>query len=78
MHRLTSILPRRQLEAEIPFIRQHLPWDAQLKMEMATVAAECKRLYDEKHRQLQFNARDRIWLKTGKASQPLPFVDRVS
>lgn len=65
--RLTNLLPQRQ--AEIRFLRQHLRRDAQLRMDV--VAAEAKRIYDQKHRQVRFEVGDKVWLKTGKAYKPL-------
>lgn len=65
--RLTQTLPQKQ--TEIRFMRQHLRRDAQLTMDV--VASENKRLYDQKHRRLDFDVGQKVWLKTGKAYQPL-------
>lgn len=55
--------------AEIRFMREHLRRDAQLTMDI--VAAEKKRLYDAKHRQLEFKVGAKVWLKYGKAYKPI-------
>jgi hypothetical protein len=50
---------------EMRFMREALRLDAQLAMDPA--AAVAKRYYDEKHRQVEFNVGDKVWLKLGKA-----------
>lgn len=65
--RLAGPIPK-QVD-DIRFMREHLRRDAQLSMDI--VAAEAKRLYDAKHRQIEFNVGDKVWLKYGKAYKPM-------
>jgi hypothetical protein len=50
---------------EMKFMREAVRRDAQLAMDIA--AATAKRIYDAKHRQVEFNEGDKVWLTLGKA-----------
>lgn len=65
--RLKDVVPKQA--ADIRFMRQHLRRDAQLTMN--GVSAESKQIYDAKHRPLEFNIGNQVWLKYGKAYKPL-------
>lgn len=60
----TTSMPPKEV-VEMRFMREALRQDAHFAMDVAAAAA--KRLYDAKHRQVQFDKGDKVWLTLGKA-----------
>ncbi|KAL8377036.1 hypothetical protein RB595_007933 [Gaeumannomyces hyphopodioides] len=54
--------------AELRFMREYLRKDAEFAIKLA--AAEQKRIYDAKHRPLEFKVGDQVWLNLGAAYKP--------
>ncbi|KAL8366740.1 hypothetical protein RB595_010549 [Gaeumannomyces hyphopodioides] len=63
LDRLTGNTPKSL--RDMRYMREHLRRDAQLASDIA--AAQSKRIYDAKHRQVEFEVGDKVWLELGKA-----------